>query len=70
MVSLSFSTLLFMMFIYFLPALVALSRRHNNVAAIVLLNFFLGWTVIGWIAALIWSATDNVAKAGLQKRLS
>ncbi|WP_422389767.1 superinfection immunity protein [Bradyrhizobium septentrionale] len=24
--------------------------------AILLLNFFLGWTLVGWVAALVWSA--------------
>lgn len=41
--------------IYLLPALVAWRRRHPNVAAIVLLNVLLGWSVLGWVAALVWS---------------
>jgi hypothetical protein len=28
-----------------------------NSVAILMLNLFLGWTVIGWIIALIWSCT-------------
>jgi Superinfection immunity protein len=56
------SALLFILLIalYFVPWLVSLSRRHNNSGAIAVLNIFLGWTVIGWIVALIWSMTDNV----------
>jgi Superinfection immunity protein/Putative peptidoglycan binding domain len=42
---------------YFLPALIAASRHHHNAMAIFALNLLLGWTVLGWIAALIWSLT-------------
>lgn len=49
--------------LYFVPSLVAASRKHNNSGAIAVLNIFLGWTVLGWIVALIWSMTDNVKKA-------
>ncbi len=43
---------------YFLPTTVATMRRHRNGPAILILNLFLGWTFIGWVAALVWSATD------------
>lgn len=43
--------------IYLVPAAVALSRRHPQSGTIALLNFLLGWTAIGWMAALIWSLT-------------
>jgi uncharacterized membrane protein YqaE (UPF0057 family) len=45
---------------YFLPWIVASLRKHRNAGAIALLNLFLGWTLLGWLAALIWSATANV----------
>jgi len=41
--------------VYFLPATIASSRKHRQVAAIFILNLFLGWTVLGWIVALVWS---------------
>lgn len=44
---------------YFLPALVARWRDHRNASAIVVLNFFLGWTGLGWIVALIWAYTND-----------
>ena len=47
-------------FVYLLPWFVAAWRDHNNRAAIALLNLFLGWTFLGWVVALVWSATDNV----------
>ena len=46
--------------LYFLPSLIALIRKHRNQDAIAILNLFLGWTFIGWIAALIWAFTADV----------
>ena len=45
--------------LYFLPTIIAFSRHKRNAGAIGALNFFLGWTVIGWIGALIWSLTHD-----------
>lgn len=44
---------------YFLPWLVALGRHKRNTVAIFLLNLLLGWTLIGWVIALVWAATDD-----------
>lgn len=41
---------------YLLPTAIAYQRRHTNTLAIFLLDFFLGWTLLGWVAALVWSA--------------
>jgi len=41
--------------IYFLPTIIATNRKHPNALPIFILNFFLGWSLIGWVAALIWS---------------
>lgn len=43
--------------LYLAPALVAGLRHHHNHNAILALNLLLGWTVIGWIIALIWALT-------------
>lgn len=42
---------------YFLPTFIAAKREHPNGTGIFLLNLFLGWTFIGWLAALIWSVS-------------
>jgi len=42
---------------YFVPILVAISRGHPNAAPIAVLNVLLGWTFLGWVAALVWSLT-------------
>ena len=44
--------------IYFLPYLIARSRRHQNTTAIGLLDLLLGWSFFGWVAALVWAATE------------
>lgn len=43
--------------VYFLPSIVATRRQHPNAMPVFLINFFLGWTLIGWVAALVWSTT-------------
>jgi hypothetical protein len=42
---------------YFLPAFIAGMRGHQNAAAIFVLNLLLGWTFLGWVAALVWAFT-------------
>ena len=49
--------LTFLIGFYLLPTMIAFARGHHQRAAILLTNLFLGWTALGWIAALIWSAT-------------
>ena len=45
--------------IYFIPAYLAHKRHHENASAITVLNIFLGWTFLGWVAALVWSFTKS-----------
>jgi hypothetical protein len=45
---------------YFLPSIVAFARNKRDTTAILLLNIFRGWTLIGWIVALIWAAKNDV----------
>jgi hypothetical protein len=35
----------------------AATRGHQNTGMIFLTNLLLGWTVLGWIGALVWAAT-------------
>lgn len=49
--------ILLSLFLYLIPTVVAFHRQHHNRQAIGALNLLLGWTVIGWIAALIWALT-------------
>lgn len=43
---------------YFVPHAVAVCREQENSASIFVLNLFLGWTVLGWIIALIWAVKN------------
>lgn len=45
------------LFIYFIPSLIGISRK--NAAAIIALNIFLGWTILGWVFALVWALTSD-----------
>jgi hypothetical protein len=40
--------------LYFLPTIIGFLR---NKMAICALNFFLGWTLVGWVVSLVWSLT-------------
>jgi len=51
------------LFFYFIPSIIALLRGKNNLLAIMALNFFLGWSVIGWVISLVWSLSSD-AKPG------
>ncbi|EIW8657862.1 superinfection immunity protein [Klebsiella pneumoniae] len=50
--------LIFAIIIYVLPGVIASSREHKNSTAIWVLNIVLGWSFLGWIAALVWSFTS------------
>lgn len=41
---------------YFVPMFVAGARGHPQTGAIAILNIFLGWTILGWVGALVWAA--------------
>jgi hypothetical protein len=46
-----------MLGIYVAPLIIAVCRGHQRWTWIGFLNFAAGWTVVGWIAALVWSVT-------------
>jgi len=52
-----------MIAMYFLPWLVARSRQHHNRTAIGVMNLLLGWTFLGWIAALVWAFAKPASQA-------
>jgi len=53
-----FLCLAFCLAFYFTPSIVAIVRRHNNIAPILVVNFFLGWLLVGWVISLAWAFTD------------
>jgi Superinfection immunity protein len=46
---------LIMLGIYLIPTLVARCQEHHQLYAIGVLNLLLGWTLVGWIGALVWA---------------
>jgi hypothetical protein len=51
-------TTVMVLFFYFLPAIQAASRRHHNLGSIIVINVFLGWTLIGWVVALAMACSS------------
>ncbi|HTZ99860.1 MAG TPA: superinfection immunity protein [Candidatus Aquilonibacter sp.] len=43
--------------LYFLPSIIGHDKR--SFTGILLVNILLGWTVVGWLVALIWACTDE-----------
>jgi hypothetical protein len=41
--------------IYFLPSIIAMVRENTQTLAIFILNLILGWTILGWVGALVWA---------------
>lgn len=46
---------------YFAPSILAWRKRDRM--AITMFNLFLGWTLIGWVIALVWSAMKDKQNA-------
>lgn len=50
-----FSGIVFIPLFYMLPTIEAAIRKSSNLPAIAAVNFFLGWSLLGWVAALVWA---------------
>jgi hypothetical protein len=50
--------------VYFVPTYIAIKRDLTRKWFILLINLITGWTIIGWIAVLIWACVDK-KKTGL-----
>ncbi len=46
--------------LYLLPAIIAFARSKRDAVSILVLNFLLGWTAIGWVIALVWALKQDV----------
>lgn len=44
---------LFFVALYFAPVVTAYQRKTDNVAQVAIVNILLGWTLIGWVIALV-----------------
>ena len=43
--------------LYLLPSAVAIGRGHPNTGPIMIVDLFLGWTLIGWVVSLAWACS-------------
>ena len=46
---------------YWLPTIIAIVRRTPSALGVAAINFFLGWTIIGWIVALVMALAASPA---------
>ena len=56
-------------FIYFIPSLIAHRKKKRDFTPILLINIFLGWTLIGWVVALIWAVSSEKKITDREKML-
>lgn len=40
----------------FVPTIVGVIRKVPNIGSVVVINLFLGWTLVGWVVALAMAA--------------
>ena len=47
------SIVLILITLYFIPSIIAIKKRHKDLSKILMINTFLGWTIVGWIISLV-----------------
>ena len=47
--------------LYILPLVIAIWRDSKRIGGVLVVNLFLGWTLIGWVVALAWAAGSDKA---------
>lgn len=50
--------------LYVLPSLLAWKGESPRLKRVILVNILLGWTIIGWIAAMVMTFAYSAPKAG------
>lgn len=48
--------------LYLLPTLIAAHRSSSTAAAAIVIDLLLGWTVVGWVAALALAVSGQSAR--------
>jgi hypothetical protein len=54
--------ILFLVALYFIPTIVAVIRKVPNLGSVIVVNLFLGWSLIGWVVALAMAARSVPAQ--------
>ena len=53
---------------YFIPTIISSERKTAHFNMILFINLVFGWTVLGWIAALIWTIVEAPAKPTVEQQ--
>jgi len=56
--------------VYFLPSIISSTRTRRYLTGIFWVNLLFGWTVLGWIAALIWAVMEKPTPIPLERPLT
>lgn len=59
----SFITIVVLIVVYFVPLMIAVRRDMVKVNGVAVLNLLLGWTLLGWIVALVWAVAGDRKQA-------
>jgi hypothetical protein len=45
------------LFLYLIPTIIGWDKKNR--VGITILNIFMGWSLLGWLAVLIWALMDK-----------
>jgi hypothetical protein len=54
--------LILLLALYFTPTIVAVGRKVVNTGSVVVINLFLGWTLVGWVVALAMAVRTHPSR--------
>jgi hypothetical protein len=54
-----------LLILYFVPAGVAMARRLPHWGSILVIDLFLGWSIVGWVAALALACRSKERPPGV-----
>lgn len=59
----SFVAIAALALVYFVPTIVAARREHGDLWPILIINVLTGWTIIGWLTAMVWAMSPEMPRA-------
>lgn len=57
--------LIIVVLLYFVPSIVAASRKVSNAGSVFVINLLLGWTMIGWVVALAMAVKTKIPRVSI-----
>ena len=67
-VSLGLMIFILAVIFYFIPTIISSERKTAHFNMILFINLVFGWTVLGWIAALIWTIVEASTKPTVEQQ--